>query len=287
MKVYFNGRMVEEKQALIPFWDRGVLFGDGLFETVRAYDGRPFRLERHLERLRRGCRVLRLSGLPEDQEIEEAMRELYRLNVSEGDAYMRITLTGGLYDGTRTLDRPSAPNVHIAVSPYEGYPPKFYEKGVRMIVSSTRRNEGSPLSRLKSNNYMDSIIAKQEAAERGVDDAVILNGKGILAEATSSNLFLVRDEAVFTPDESCGLLPGITREVVLELCANTGQARETGRYTLDDLLGADEAFLSVSTGEIVPIAEVEGTAIGTSCPGPITTRLSLAYRDLVREELNL
>jgi branched-chain amino acid aminotransferase len=287
MKVFFNGRIVDESEALIPFRDRGVLFGDGLFETVRAYKGMPFRLDHHLERLREGCRVLGISGLPGDRMIIDAISELYQLTVGEGDAYIRITLTGGLYDGSRTLKRPAAPNILIVVTPYEGYPRRFYEEGMCMIVSGVRRNDGSPLSRIKSNNYMDTIIAKQEAVDRGADDAVMLNGKGYLAEGTTSNIFLVIEGGVATPDIDCGLLPGITREAVIELCARTDLPCKTGRFTLDDLMSADEAFLSVSTGEIVPIARVEDTTIGAECPGPITTRLSRAYRGLVREELEL
>jgi branched-chain amino acid aminotransferase len=285
VKVFLNGKVVEEKEALIPFMDRGVLFGDGLFETVRAYDGKPFRLDRHLQRLRRGCRELRISGLPGDHRIAEAIRELYRLNVGEGDAYIRITVTGGIHDGGRTLERSAAPNIMVVVQPYEGYPRRFYERGVRMIVSGTRRNEGSPLSRLKSNNYLDTIIAKQEAVDRGADDAVMLNGQGYLAEGTSSNIFMVIEGGVATPGVECGLLPGITRETVMELCARLDLPCREGRFLLDDLLGADEAFLSVSTGEIVPVATVEDSSIGEECPGPVTARLARAYRSLVREEL--
>jgi branched-chain amino acid aminotransferase len=287
MKVFFNDNIVDEKEALIPFRDRGVLFGDGLFETIRAYDGNPFRLDHHLERLRDGCRQLRISGLPGDRNITDAIYELYRLNVGEGDAYIRVTLTGGPYDGSRTLQRPAAPNILIVVTPYEGYPQRYYEEGMRMIVSGIRRNDGSPLSRIKSNNYMDTIIAKQEAMDRGADDAVMLNSKGYLAEGTTSNIFLVIERGVATPDIDCGLLPGITRGAVFELCARLELPCKAGHFTLDDLLEADEAFLSVSTGEIVPIAQVEDTAIGVECPGPITTRLSQAYRGLVREELAL
>jgi len=287
MKVFHNGGIIEESEALIPFMDRGVLFGDGLFETIRAYRGKPFRLDRHLERLREGCRELRISGLPAGKNIEEAVSELYRVNVGEGDAYVRITLTGGPYNGNRTLARPGDPNILIVVKPYEGYPHEYYERGMRVITSSLRRNAASPLSRLKSNNFLDTLIAKQEAADRGADDAVLLNGEGFLTEGTTSNLFLVSEGKVRTPGVDCGLLPGITRGAVLELCDRLGLPHETGYYTLEDLLGAGEAFLTVSTGEIVPIGEVEDTAIGRTCPGPITIRLARAYKDLVRKELGL
>ncbi len=285
MKVYLNGAIVDEGEALIPAGDRGVLFGDGIFETVRAYGGKPFRMDRHLERLRAGCRELRMEGVPSSEEIEKAVAELYKLNVASGDAYVRITLTGGRFDGTRTLERADRPNVFILAKPFEGYPREFYERGMRMVVSRIRANESSPLCGIKSNNFLDNLLAKQEAKDRGADDAVMLNGGGFLAEGSSANLFMVRRGKAFTPDVSCGLLPGVTREAVLELCEDYGIACETGFLTLDDLLGADEAFLTVSTGEVVPVAEVEGTGIGFRCPGPITLRLSDAYRALVRKEL--
>jgi branched-subunit amino acid aminotransferase/4-amino-4-deoxychorismate lyase len=287
MNVSFNGRIVDEDQALVPFMDRGVLFGDGLFETIRLYQGKPFRLGMHLARFHEGCGTLGFSRLPEDRDIELAISELYRLNVGSGDGYCRLTLIGGAYDGDKTLARPGVPNSLIAVTPLEPYPSRFYEAGMRMIVSGVRRNEGSPLSRLKSTNYLNSLIAKQEAAARGADDAVMLNNKDVLTEGTASNLFFVTDAIVKTPDLECGLLPGITREVVLELCGSLGLPKETGFYALEDLLGADEAFITVSTGEVVPIGVVEGSTIGGSCPGPITRMLSEAYGQLVRKELGL
>jgi branched-chain amino acid aminotransferase len=287
MKVYLNGRIVDESEALIPASDRGVLFGDGIFETVRAYEGKPFRLERHLERLRAGCRELRISGIPTGKDIENIFSELYRLNVVSGDAYLRITLIGGPFDGTRTLERSGPPGVFVIVKPFEGYPSHFYERGMRVVVSSIRANEGSPLTHIKSNNYLDNLIAKQEAKDRGADDAVMLNGGGHLTEGTSSNLFLVRRGRVATPGVGCGLLPGVTRGAVLEICEEHGVPCETAFLALDDLLGADEAFFTVSTGEIVPIAEVEGSSIGFRCPGPITERIAAAYRALVSKELGI
>lgn len=267
--------------------DRGVLFGDGLFETMRAYQGRIFRFERHLERLREGCRVLRLSYGAPARELKEAFFELYRHNVVSGDAYVRVTVTGGPFDGSRTLERSAPPNVFMIVKPFEGYPEDFYRKGMRVIVSRIRANETSPLSWLKSNNYLCNLVRKQEARDRGADDAVTLNGAGFLAEGTSANLFMARRGRVLTPELSCGILPGITREVILELCEDYGIPCEKGTYLPEELLAADEAFFSVSTGEIIPIGEVEGNRIGFRCPGPLTTRLADAYRALVRKELSL
>lgn len=287
MKMYLDGRMVEEEEALIPVLDRGVLFGDGLFETVRAYQGRPFRLDRHLARLREGCRVLRLSGLPGDEEVRMAVAELYRENVGNGDAYVRITVTGGDFDGSRNLTRSGPPHVCITVKPLEGYPPRFYQKGVRVIVSSVRRNAHTPLVRIKTSNYLEPLYARQEAADRGYDDALFLNTEGYLAEGSTSNIFLVRQGRVCTPCVECGILPGITREAVMEICAGEGIPSEEGFYVLDDLLTSDEAFLTMTTGEIIPIAEVDGNPLKGGCPGPVTSLLIRSYRRLVEEELSL
>lgn len=287
MKVYLDGRILDAEDALLSVNDRGVLFGDGLFETIRAYQGRPFRLNRHLERLREGCRVLRISGIPEDGEIEEAISALYRENVGRGDAYVRVTVTGGDFDGSRTLTRSFRPRCFIVVKPFEGYPPEFYSRGIRVTVSSVRRNPHSPLWRIKTINYLEPLYAKQEAMDRGYDDALFLNTEGHLAEGSTSNLFLVRGGRVLTPHLDCGILPGITRETVLELCSSLNIDREEGFYRLADLHGADEVFLTMTTGELIPVAEVDGVSIGRQCPGSITASLTTAYRELVEKELFL
>lgn len=287
MKVYLNGAIVEEDEALLPMQDRGVLFGDGVFETVRAYAGRPFRMDRHLARLREGCQVLRLTGIPGDAELEEAVAFLYRENVGSGDAYVRITVTGGLFDGTRNLTRSFPPNVFVVVKPFEGYPKEYYERGLRVMISAARRNESSPLSRIKTLNYLDALFARQEAKERGYDDALFLNTAGYLAEGTTSNLFFSRRGRLCTPRVDCGILPGITREAVLELCAHMGIQTEEGFYMPDELLSSSEAFLTMSTGELVPVAEVDDRPLSAPCPGPLTHRLTEAYHKLVKKELSL
>lgn len=287
MFVFFNGAIIPEEKALLPFTDRGVLFGDGLFETLRAYQGKPFRLGRHLERMEEGCRLLRLPPPPGEEEMRGILEELYRRNVAEGDGYVRITMTGGPFDGTRSLARSGPCNLHVVVKPFQPYPEEWYRRGVRLAVSGIRRNEHSFLSRVKSNNYLASLAARQEALDRGADDAVLLNTSGHLCEAPTSNIFLVRDGKVCTPAVDCGLLPGITRQAVLELCTRLRLPAEEGRFRLEDLLAAEEAFLTVSTGEIVPVAEVEGTPIGKGAPGTVTIGLTRAYRELVKEELGL
>jgi branched-subunit amino acid aminotransferase/4-amino-4-deoxychorismate lyase len=149
-----------------------------------------------------------------------------------------------------------------------------------------RRNSPSPLWRIKTNNYLESLYAKQEASDRGYDDALFLNTEGYLAEGSTSNLFLVSGGKVMTPHPDCGILPGITRETVLELCSSLGIGYEEGFYRLEDLRGAGEIFLTMTTGEIIPVAEVDGSRPGEACPGPFTSRLHEAYRRLVEEELS-
>ncbi len=287
MVVWLNGEIAEEAEAFIPALDRGVLFGDGLFETIRAYHGRPFRLNRHLARLRRGCEALRLEMPMADADVERIIAELYRINVGTGDAYVRITLTGGAHDGSKHLLRPGPANLFIVTEPFHGYPHEVYERGMALATASARRNSTSPLSRLKSNNYLEALIAKQEARDKGAEEALFLNERGEIAEAASANIFWAEDGVVFSPDEGCGLLPGITREAVIELCADMGVECRLGRFPLESLLGAEEAFLTVSTGEIIPISSVDGRPPRLSCPGPFTARVSAAYHQLVARELGL
>lgn len=282
-RIWLNGEVVEEEDARIPVLDRAVLYGDGIFETLRAYDGFPFRLERHLRRLKEACDVLRLEQPWEDREIAEAIRLLYRENVGSGDAYVRITLTGGLYDGGRNLTRSNPPNLFVVVTPLPRPKDHSRREGIRVCFASFTRNSRSPLVRIKSANYLESLWARQEAADRGYDDALFMNEKGHLCEATTSNLFLVKSGELLTPEPSCGLLPGITREAVLELCRDLSIPAREGELVPEDLLGADEAFLTNSVSEILPLREVEGKALSAS-PGPLTSTISRAYRELVERE---
>lgn len=288
-KVYINGDLVPAEEASIPCDDRAVLFGDGIFETVRAYRGRPFRLERHLERLEDACRRLRL-GLPRGWgEITDAVMSLLEENglAEEGDAYVRITATGGPSTGPKMLERPGPTGLFITARPYEGYPEHLYREGVSLVISGIKRNSSSPLSSLKSSNYLDSLIARQEAIDQGADDAVMLTTAGNLAEATSSNLFMVREGNVLTPDIGCGFLPGVTREAVIELCGKLGVTCTPVMAGTDVLLSADEVFLTSSLMEVMPVGRIARRQVGKRCPGRVTARLAKAYRELVARELGL
>lgn len=276
--VYLNGSLVPLSEASISPLDYGFLYGFGLFETMRAYGGHVFRLDRHLARLARSAQTLGLPLPPLD--IEGAVLDTLRAN-RLSDARIRVTLSLG--EGEMVPDPATcrSPTVLILASEYKPRPAQVYERGFRAIVSSIRRNSQSPLSRVKSANYLESMLARREARAAAADEALFLNEKGLLAEASMSNLFLVAEDTLWTPGQESGVLPGITREAILELASREvipAREREVG---LAALLGAQEAFLTNSLIEVMPLTEVEGKPIGSGRPGPLTRRLMAAYRELV------
>lgn len=286
--IYLNGEMVPASRALLPVSDRAVLYGDSAFETFRAYGGRPFRLSRHLERLEETARLLRLSPPQPPGEIADAVYALLAVNglgdEGEGDARVRITLTGGPSNGPKGLSRTGPAGIFITAVPLQGYPEYAYRDGITLAVSGIKRNTSSPVSACKSGNYLDSLLARQEALDRGADDAVMLTAAGNLSEATSSNIFIVRGGEVLTPDVGCGLLPGVTREAVIELCGRLSLACRAVTEGPGVLFSSDEVFLTNSVAEVLPVRKVGDRVPAHGCPGPVTIRLSGAYRELVETE---
>ena len=277
--VYLNGSLIPRSQASISALDYGFLYGYGLFETMRAYGGRVFRLDSHLRRLARSAEIL---GLPIGTlDLKGAVMDTIQAN-QLSEARVRITISigeGGMVPDPSTCNRPT---VLILAGHYQPYPEQVYQKGFRAVVSSIRRNSGSPLSRLKSANYLESILARQEARAAGVDEALCLNEKGLLAEASMSNIFLVTDGILRTPGQESGILPGITRETVLELASQLGIKPLEHDIGLDELFQAQEAFLTNSLIEVMPLTEIDGKPIGSGRPGSVTKRLLAAYRKMVR-----
>ena len=277
--VYLNGSLIPRSQASISALDYGFLYGYGLFETMRAYGGRVFRLDNHLRRLARSAEVL---GLPIGTlNLEDAVMDTIQAN-QLSEARIRIAISigeGGMVPDPSTCNRPT---VLILAGHYQPYPEEVYEKGFRAVVSSIRRNSGSPLSRLKSANYLESLLARQEARAAGVNEALCLNEKGFLAEASMSNIFLVTNGILRTPGQESGILPGITRETILELAPPLGINTLEDNIRLDELSQAEEAFLTNSLIEVMPLTELEGKPIGSGRPGSVTERLMAAYRELVR-----
>ncbi|HEY5531726.1 MAG TPA: aminotransferase class IV [Candidatus Anoxymicrobiaceae bacterium] len=285
-KVFFNGDMVPLSRAAIPIEDRAVLLGDSAFETMRAYDGFPFRLWRHIERLEESCRVLRLKLPFSSKEITAAVAWVLKENGLETgvDSRVRITVTGGEPAGLKGLERTGDATFFITARPYEPPPAGDYEKGLSLSVSGIKRNPSSPLSSMKSGNYLDSLFARQEAHDRGDDDAIMLTTSGNLSEATSSNIFYIKDGKLATPNAGLGFLPGITREAVLETALRLSIECSLVTEGPENLLSADEAFLTNSMFELMPVNRI-GTHKTRSCPGPVTTRLHTAYRELIDLEM--
>ena len=278
--VYLNGSLMPRSQASISALDYGFLYGFGLFETMRAYRGQVFRLDSHLNRLSRAAEIL---GLPiRTLELKEAVMDTLRANRLD-DARIRITVSPGEGEMVPDPSTCSKPTVLIMAGRYQPYPQEVYQKGFRAIVSSIRRNSQSPLSRLKSTSYLESMLAREEARAAGVDEALFLNEKGLLAEASMSNIFVVTEGILRTPGEESGILPGITRGTILELAPQVGIAALEGDIEPDELLHAKEAFLTNSLMEVMPLTEVEGKPVGSGSPGAITQRLMAAYKEIVNQ----
>ena len=280
--VYLNGSLVPRSQASISALDYGFLYGYGLFETMRAYGGRVFRLDSHLGRLESSSRILELPI--DTQELKGAVIDTLQAN-QLSDARIRITVSIG--EGSMVLDPDScgSPTVLVLAAHYQPYSEEVYQRGFRAAVSSIRRNSQSPVPRLKSANFLESALAKREARRAGVDDALFLNEKGLLAEASTSNIFLVTNGVLKTPGLDSGLLPGITREVILELASGLGIRAIEQDTGLDELYQAEEAFLTNSMVEIMPLVEVDGKAINSGKPGSVTLELMVAYGEMVRHEV--
>ena len=284
--VYLNGDLMPLSQARISPLDYGFLHGYGLFETARAYGGQVFRLEKHLARLERSARALHID-LGSMTRLKEAVCDTLTAN-HLSDARVRITISAG-EEGPSPDELPKGrPTVLITARSYVPPSAQVYRRGFRAIVSRLHRSPRSPVPRLKSTSSLDIMLARQEAASHGVDHAILLNDDGQVAEGSSSNVFYVKDSRLFTPDQHCGILPGVTRDVILrEIAPSLKVSADEGKMTLTDLLGADEAFLTNSIFEIMPLTVVAERSIGTGHPGPLTRRFMKAYKALVERSLAL
>ena len=274
--LYLNGELVAAERATLPALDRGLLYGCGLFETMRSYGGRVFRLAEHYRRLAAGAELLAIPVPLALSALEGAVDATLARN-GLADAYLRLTLTAGPGGA-------GGPSVVLFAREVSEYPPERRERGMAAVVSGVRRNETSPLARVKSLSYLDNLLAREEARRRGAGEALLLNTQGFVAEGAASNVFLVRNETLLTPSIEAGALPGITRQAVLELAAAEGIGVEETNVTLPDLFGAAEAFLTNSVMEVMPLVSVDGRPLGPGRPGPQTERLARRYPDLVARE---
>ena len=282
--IYLNGSLVPREGAKISPFDRGFLYGYGLFETMRSYGGRLFRLDRHLARLMGGAEKLGFAAALDPTELVQALYKTIEAN-KLSDARIRLTVSAG--EGERRLALPSGGTLTIIIVAEELVPPpsQFYRKCLCAVLVSPMRNSLSPLSRIKSTNFLDNLIAHSEAVALGADEAILLNERGFVCECSTSNIFLVMGGKLITPSVESGILPGITREAVLELANALGIEVVEREVRVAELLRADEAFLTNSIIEIRPITEiVDGKPIGLGKPGDVTKRLMTAYRELAERE---
>jgi len=284
--VHINGTLIPRDQARVSVFDHGLLYGNGLFETIRAYRGKIFRLEQHLNRLFRSMEFLHYPRAFTPVSVEKAIYETIEANRTP-DAAIRVTVTRGEGDPVPNPDTCGAPTVIIIIRKYVPPSPALYSHGYSATIARQRHSAQVPAIAMKTCSYVNTIIARTEAKESGCNEGIIVNTEGFITECTVSNIFMVRGSRLETPSRGTGLLPGVTREAVLEL-APTGQLQpEEGTFTPEQLLSADEAFVTNSLIEIMPLVKVDGHAIGTGTPGPATGNLMEAYRELVRRELKL
>jgi branched-chain amino acid aminotransferase len=278
--VNVNGRISGERDAVISVFDHGFLYGEGVYETLRTYHGLPFLYDRHMRRLRRSAQMIVLDVPFTDEQLAEQIREtMAASNLNGGEAYIRVLLTRGIGELTYDVRATPTPSVIIIIKPHEDLPAEMYENGVTVCLSQILRNHpGSVNPMIKSNNLMNNALAMQEALRRGGFEGIMRNYRGELTECTTSNLFLVKNGVALTPPLDAGLLPGITREFLFEIAKDAGVEMREQVLRDDDLFGADEAFLTSTTREAVPIVRVDDRKIGAGVPGPVTKTLLKEFR---------
>ncbi len=282
MKIYIDGEFYDKENAKLSVFDHGLLYGDGVFEGIRIYNGRVFRLDEHLRRLAYSAKAIALELPISLSEIEEAVLETIRRNELR-DGYVRLVVTRGSGDlGLSPLNCPKA-TIFIIAALIKLYPPEKYELGLDVVTCSTRRmTHGAFSPMVKSLNYLNNIMAKLEASNAGAGEGLMLNEQGYVAECTGDNIFLVKDRKITTPSVSAGALAGVTRGVVFELAAKLGIEISETLMTRYDVYVADECFLTGSAAEIIPVGHLDHRPIGNGKPGPITQQLMQEFKQVTQ-----
>lgn len=280
---WINGNLLPKREAVIPVTDHGLLYGDGVFEGIRFYHRRPFRLAAHLQRLTDSCKAIQLNLPYTHAQLAEAVDQIIAA-FPEADGYLRLMVTRG--SGLMGLDPAGCkePNVILIATRLEIVHPALREDGIRLIIASTRRLQADGLDpRIKTLNYLNHILARMEATQAGAQEAVLLNNQGRVAEGSAENIFIIRNGHLATPRPVDGALAGITRGVILELAADLGIQVQEAPLTPYDLYTADECFLTGTGAEIIPVREVEGRPL-RQCPGPVFSALDSAFQQQVARE---
>ena len=280
LKIYMDGKIVDEDQAKVSVFDHGLLYGDGVFEGIRAYNGKIFKEDEHVKRLYNSAKAIMLEIPLTPDEFKKAMYDTIAAN-NLTDAYIRAVVTRGVGDLGLDPRKCPRPTVFIITASIELYPDEFYQTGLDVVTASTQQARSCVLEpRIKSCNYLKNILAKLEAIRAGCIEAIMLNAKGEVAECTGDNIFIITDGVLKTPPPDAGILEGITRGVVMELAGDLGMEAREVALTRFDLYVADECFLTGTAAEIIPVVSIDGRRIGDGKPGKATLELLARFREL-------
>lgn len=283
-KVYISGKLVEKEQATVSVFDHGLLYGDGVFEGIRVYGRKVFRLAEHIERLYDCAKSIRLTIPITPAEMAQAVEETVAANGIQ-DGYVRLMVTRGAGSLGLDIRRTANPQVIVIADTITLYPEEYYEHGLSIITASTMRNHPGALSpRIKSLNYLNNILAKIEATDAGCLEAIMLNHKGEVAECTGDNIFIVHRGVLWTPSTEAGILEGITRNAVIELAREAGIPVREAPMVRHDVYIAEECFLTGTAAEVISVVKVDGREIGNGKPGPVTQDLRQRFQKLTRGE---
>ena len=284
MKIaYLNNRFLPLRRAKISVLDRGFMYGDGIFETMRSYNGTVYLLERHLDRLFSSLGSLRIDPGITKKKLEKKVHTLLAKNKLKS-AYVKIIVTRGTSEGLLVPSGKTDPTIAMFVLPHAPLPRAVYEKGIRACIAEVNINKGSPADGKKTLNYIANILFRMDSRENGFEDAIFMNSDGSVTEATSSNLFIVDGKKIYTPPVKSGILPGITREEIIRLVRRrSARAIQEKCIKKNDLFDADELFLTNSISEVVPVVKVGGRTIGRGSPGKVTGDIASLFKASVGE----
>ncbi len=278
MLIYIDGEFLPKSEAKISVFDHGLLYGDGVFEGIRSYNGRVFKLDEHLERLYDSAKSIMLQiPIPIETMKETLLETLRRNHLTE--AYIRLVITRGVGDLGLDPDKCPKPSIIIIADKIALYPQKFYEDGLEIVTASVRRNYAEAINpRIKSLNYLNNILAKIEGKQSGAEEVLMLNAEGYVVECTGDNIFWVKNDVLVTPPVHMGILEGVTRNSVIDLARDAGMQVEERVFTRHDLYIADECFLTGTAAEVIPVVKIDRRAIGDGQPGKVTEKLIAAFR---------